>query len=243
MSDHGHNDVLSRWIDLRESLRDMGYRVTDRLRRPGDVVVPAYGMVTYAGIHTSEPRCVAADVIGLDGVDLAAYRDGADEIVVLSRDGRARISRNAESYHYAAQQGDPLGMLSTLDRLAREGHVGPDGFVVDDVLFGATADHKFPDAIHRLWRAFHGLTDHTPDVLLSIADGFHCGSEFMSKQIDLRSAHGGLTRLSSSGFVMTTTGRVAPVIRMEDLRESLRDLGVPFDSPPSGVGGQIAGHR
>jgi len=243
MSDHGHNNVRSRRIDLPEGLRRAGYHVTKRLKRPGDVVVPGFGIVTYAGIHTAEPHAVAADVVGLEGIHLAAYCDGSDEVVVLSRDGQARISRQGDAYRYLPERGDPLELRPVLAGLTGSGKVDPDGFVADQMLFDATADHPLPDAVHRLWRAFHGQTVHTPDVLLSVEDGYYCGSGLMSELIDLRSAHGSLNRISSSGFIMSTAGRVDPVIRMEDLREALTRLAVPFDPPERSWSGGLRDRR
>ncbi len=221
LSDHGHKLRRSRSIELEEVLERCGYRVRKRLQRDEDVVIPAFGNVTCAAIHTKQPAAVASDLSGVEGVELAFYRDENGDIMVISRDGRARISRREDRYRYQTVLGDPLRLLPILDELARRGEVDPEGFVDDGILFKATADHEYPDALHRLWRAFHSLVEYTPDVLLSLEDGYHWGSEFMAKLVPLRAAHGGLNRFSSSGFVMTTVGRVDPVIRMEDLRGAL----------------------
>ena len=85
-----------------------------------------------------------------------------------------------------------------------------------------------------MWRAFHGLVEHTPEVLVSVEDGWHCGSAFMTDVLDLAAAHGNLGPLSSMGFVMSTAGSLPPVGRMEELHASLGKLGIPL--PVKGAG-------
>ncbi len=232
LSDHGHVYGTSRSVSLRRVLARCGYRVASSLREPRDVVVPTFGLVTCAELHTAAPAAVARDIVGAAGIDLTSHLDGTGDVIVLNRNGRARISHTSAGYRYAPQYGDPLGLKSVLKGLAERGAVDADGFVADHVLFAATADHEYPDAVHRLWRAFHGLVEHTPDVLVSVKDGWICGSTFMSAMIDLAAAHGNLNRTSSTAFVMTTAGALPPVLRMEDLGAALRDVGVPVRAEP-----------
>jgi len=231
MSDHGHNLVHSRRIPLREFLTRCGYCVRARLERPGDVVLPEFGIVTCAAIYTRAASRVARDVAGMEGIQLVAYRADDGTIVVLDRDGEARISYRDGAYRHEARRGDPLRLRSTLERLSGQGRLTADGFVLDADLFEATREHVFPDAVHRLWRAFHGLTLHTPDVLIAVNDGYHCGSPFMSSLVDLAAAHGNLGQPSSYGFAMTTAGSLPPVLRMDSLRGQLKQLGVELRGP------------
>jgi hypothetical protein len=50
----------------------------------------------------------------------------------------------------------------------------------------------------------------------------------MTDVLDLAAAHGNLGPLSTMGFVMSTAGAVEPVLRMEDLHDSLTKLGIPL---------------
>ncbi len=248
MSDHGHNLVRGRRLNLSRLLRNEGYRPADSLRQPGDVVIPEFGLVTYAAIHTREPEKVAAAAIGLEGVDLAAYLEDrarpdddrrtddarsqtVDRVVVLSAGGRATLSRRGASYRYFVDAGDPLQLLPILERLKTDRLVDADGFVADVALFNATADHVYPDAVHRLWRAFHGLVRHTPDVLVSLEDGYHHGSALLSALLDPAAAHGNLLAPGTAGFVMTMAGPLPSVLRMEDVRAALSVVGVSAPDP------------
>jgi len=238
MSDHGHYLEPSQRIRLREVLTRLGYRVRGRLEEPADVVVPEFGMVTCAAIHTRSGRQVAHDVAGVEGIDLTAYLDDRDRVVVVSREGRARITRSSAGFRYERKYGDPLRLGAILDQLENQGRVDPEGFIGDRILFEATESHVYPDAVYRLWRAFHGLIEHTPDVLVSTENGWHCGSPTMSKLITLIGAHGNLKRPGSCGFAMTTAGQLPPVLRMAHLRAALRELGVPLNGPPRTIGQQ-----
>jgi hypothetical protein len=225
LSDHGHHMVTSRRVPLNESLETMGYHSTSRLKGMQDIIVPEFGVVSCAAIHTRQPAQVARDVTNLEGIDFAAYLDGSD-IVVVSRRGSAQIAEANGRLRYIDQGGDPLAVTPLIAELTAKGAVDSDGFVDDRALFTATMSHLYPDGVHRLWRAFHGLIEHTPDVLVSLEDGWHCGSKFMSNLVEIRAAHGSLRYTSSCGFVMTTIGDLPPVMRMADLSGELLKLGV-----------------
>ncbi|MFQ5491663.1 MAG: hypothetical protein ACE5GE_13175, partial [Phycisphaerae bacterium] len=227
LSDHGHNLVTSRRIPLERILTRFGYRVGESLRAPGDVVLPGFGVVTCAAIHTQQPAAVAGDLVGVEGIALTLYRDGLD-IVVLSRQGRASLSKKENRLRYDPLRGDPLELTAIWAGLGDKGLVDADGFVRDRDLFDATVGHSYPDAIARVWRAFDGLFENTPDVYVSVEDGYHCGSPFMTHWLDLAAAHGNLGTASSCGFAMTTAGKLDPVMRMQDLRTALQALGVPI---------------
>lgn len=228
MSDHGHNLQRSHWFSLARELRALGYRVGQRLGPRVDVVVPEWGMVSCAAIHTHHPGPVAEDVVSLEGVELSTYLDAErDVIVVLSRAGRAEISLSGERYTYRAQRGDPLRLLPVLRRIGALDPDGRGGSASDQDWLAATLDARYPDAPHRLWRAFHGLIKNTPDVLVALQDGYHAGSESMKRRLEMAATHGNLRGPSTFGFVMTTDGVLPDSIRMEDLAAILRHNGVP----------------
>jgi len=227
MSDHGHNLMKSSRIPLPEMLEHMGYRVTDRLQEPGDVVVPEFGIVTCAAISTREPDRVSRDLVTIDGIRLSTYLDASkDELVVIARDGEARIGRDSDGrYFYRAARGDPLQLLPIIAKMGCGAPARPNPALDPEMLRSATLAHVYPDVLHRLWRAFHGLVENTPDLLIDVEDGFHCGSPFMSKTVALAAAHGNLGQLSSSGFCMTTVGKMPQDQRMEEIASNLEMLG------------------
>lgn len=231
MSDHGHTLRQSQRIPLAWNLSRVGYRVGEVLERPGDVVVPEFGAVSCAAIHTRSPERVARDVIGFEGVALAAFRAEDGAIRVVARDGEAAIRRRDEHLSYVTLRGDPLRLTAALAALRAAGKVDADGFVADRDLRDATLLADYPDAVGRLWRAFDGLFVHTPDVYLSLDDGWFVGSETVDKWIDMAAVHGGLSRDSSTGFLMSTAGAVPAAQRMSEAASSLRAIGVPVEAP------------
>lgn len=226
MSDHGHNLLDSRFLSLHHRLEELGYRDAPTLVSNGDVVVPRYGPVTCAALYTRSPAQAAADTIALEGVELAFFQEG-DAIIALGRDGaRARIEQRDGRYRYTPGHGDPLALLECIERLRQAGHVDADGFIDDHALFNATLEHVYPDPLRRLWRAFHGLVIRTPDVLLSLEDGYCYGTSFFDYFIDMRAAHGSLRKSSSTAFAMTTAGRLPDAVRMNDLLAAMEALGL-----------------
>ncbi len=232
LSDHGQDTRPYQYVDFGNSVERLGYRVVERIERPGDVVLPAFAVVSYAGIYTNEPQRVAKDVVGLECVDLAMYRNGEDEVVVVGRSGQARITRRDDRYRYQMESGDPLVMGDILQRFRSTGVMDEPGFVDDKSWEEATADHVYPDAVHRIWRAFHGLVRYPPDVLVSLKDGWYCGSWTMDKMIRLHAVHGSLTSRGSVGFVMSTAGSLPPSVRIESLQTELDRLGFPAHRRP-----------
>lgn len=233
LSDHGHNLVTSTRIPLSDLLKKAGYNVTNKLIKPKDIVLPEFAMATCSAIYTNDPAAVAADVVKIEGMELAAYPHADGSLVVLSPSGRAKILRSESGYRYEASSGDPLVLLPILERLQAANKINPDGFVSDAVLLEATADATYPDAVDRLWRAFHEQFQHTPNVLISVADGKHTGSKFQSEMIKLRAAHGNLRPLSTFGFAATTAGELPATLRMRELAPALNRAGVHVLKQPS----------
>lgn len=226
MSDHGHyTDAVSQRIPLSEMLARLGYRVRDRLETAQDVVAPEFGSVSCGALYTRQPRRLAGDVVGIEGIELAAFLE-AGEVVVLSRGGEARIARLASDgrvrWRYRPVRGDPLRLATIWASVASSA----DDFVDDETLFRATHAHVYPDPLARLWRAFHGLVKNTPDVLLSTAPGWYIGDRELSDKLEIAAGiHGGMSFESACGFIMSMAGPLPDVLRMEDARRALIDAG------------------
>ncbi|HQL54826.1 MAG TPA: hypothetical protein PLQ87_08970, partial [Phycisphaerae bacterium] len=102
LSDHGLSRLPSpsaaiRRFDLVGVLRATGLRVTRRLRGPGDVVVPLFGLLDAARLHTADAATRARAIAALRArpeIELVAARDG-DSLTVYAGPASARIRCSA----------------------------------------------------------------------------------------------------------------------------------------------------
>ncbi|GBC81185.1 hypothetical protein HRbin10_00291 [bacterium HR10] len=234
-SDHGNTLFIRGRIALEEALRAAGYRVEARVRDARSVVIPGYGLIgavaLYAHPEAWEQICrIARDV---PGVELCIFRARQPEasratpvIVVESREGRARLLFDParQAFRYDAVRGDPLQLRPLWDAIQREGKGYPDGFIPQEALFEATAEHIYPDVVRRIYEAMAGRQVENPaDLLLSLQDGYYFGSRRFDWFVQLRSTHGSLTARSSTGFLMSTDVRFA---RPLAAREVLSEIGL-----------------
>ncbi|MDX2199328.1 MAG: hypothetical protein SF069_10210 [Phycisphaerae bacterium] len=227
MSDHGHHCADYRRMSIVRNLERAGYRPGATLNGPQDLVIPEWGLVSMIAIYAQTPA-VAADAVNLGGVELAAFVDG-DAVMVLSRDGQARISRDGARYRYEMLRGDPLQLEAIASALRAGGQLDPSGFGDADAWWNATKEHVFPDPLARLWRAFHGLFQNVPTVLLSLEDGFSAGSPKLDEFIDMAAVHGSLRAPSSEGMILSTLTELPPIVRMAELRGMLKSREVAIE--------------
>lgn len=226
-SDHGHNLIASRRLPLAQRMAQLGYRVGQSLAGPRDLVVPEFGVISCASIYTPDPEPVARDAARIEGVELTAFLDSQrDRVVVVSREGEATIEAASDRLRYAPIRGDPLQI-----GLGPGGLHGPFVELTPAQWFERTALAEYPDAVYRLWRAFHGLLKHTPQVLVSLEEGWCAGSDDLARRIPPQSVHGNLRRAGSTGFAATTAGPLPPAMRNEDLRQQLANVGVFLPGP------------
>jgi len=241
-ADHGHNLTTNRRVDFDQVLRAGGYRPARRLASPRDVVTISYGLVTYAEFHTRDPAGVARCLLDQPDVEFACFPDG-DQVVVLNRNGQARIRRTATGYTYDCQAGDPLGLAAVIEELRQAGKVAADGTIDEAALFaltvtgGASPDSSagqldtavdassYPDPLRRIWSAFHGLVRNPPDVIVNLRDGACHGSGFFHAMIrQVSSTHGSLNRRNSLTFALTMVGRLPPALRTDELLPAVEAL-------------------
>jgi len=223
-SDHGHVFGPYRRVRLGHELERAGYHQARQLHGAADVAVPELGLVSMAAVYCANPADVARDLVGMTGVELAAFQAPDGAVIVLSPDGQARIEHSDTGYRYRPEFGDPLQLIPVMAQLNEQGRVAADGTIDDHVLFAATATHVYPDSLDRLWSAWHGLFDRPPAVIVSLAPGWMSGSGFLADFIDVQATHGNLGRASSTGFVMSTYGQIASPVRIRDVRSALQLL-------------------
>ena len=225
-ADHGHNFTVGKPIPLKETLGRCGFRVVDKLKRPNDIVIPEFGLVTYASIDTLSPGQVASAAVQIEGVNLAIYRDDQERVVVLNQAGKALIDCRDNRYLYQTIHGDPLKLRLIVENMHQAGLLDAEGYASDEDFFKATCGHEYPDALARIWRAFHGLVKNTPAVVVTTKDGWYCGKGKFDFFVDVASTHGSLNYANSVTFAMSTAGELPEVLRLEDLRVVLKDLGL-----------------
>lgn len=217
MSDHGHSYTPGRRIDIAGHLREKGWTPGKTLDDDRDVVAVDFGLVTFASLACRRPAAVAADLIGLEGVELTSYRDG-EAVVVLAPDGSsARITHRAGRFGYEPVGGDPLDLQPTLATLRAD----EAGLYDADALLQATAEHHWPLPLQRLWRAHHDLVENPPDVLASLGDGWYFGSKGFAGAVAIASTHGSLNRRNSTAFVMSTLGELPGPYRSDEVPNAM----------------------
>lgn len=205
-SDHGMNLEENRRVDLASTLQRRGFQV----------VIPAFGLCSYAAIYCQDENVipeVAAASVEVTGIDFAVYKDGAAAVVENAR-GRARIEYepNVDSYRYLMVRGDPLELGAF-----------PEGFATDAEWFQRTAGHRYPNAVANIYKSiFTPRVKHTADVLLSLHDGYYYGWSPFGRFVRLAATHGNALRASSNAFLMSTHQNLPAFIRADDARAYLR---------------------
>jgi len=202
-SDHGMNLEENRRVDLSSTLQRRGFRV----------VIPAFGLCSYAAIYCQDDQRIpeiATASVEVTGIDFAVHKDGAD-VVVESARGRARIEYDAavDSYRYSIVSGDPLELGN--------------GFATDAEWFERTAGHRYPNAVANIYKSlFTPRVKHTADILLSLQDGYYYGWSPFGRFVRLAATHGNALQSSSNAFLMSTHQQLPAFIRADDARTYLR---------------------
>lgn len=205
-SDHGMNLEENRRVDLASTLQRRGFKV----------VIPAFGLCSYAAIYCEDEQRIpeiATASVEVTGIDFAAYKERA-EVVVESARGRARIEYDAavDSYRYSVVSGDPLELGSFSNT-----------FATDAEWFKRTAAHRYPNAVANIYKSlFTPRVQHTADILLSLHDGYYYGWSPFGRFVRLAATHGNALQGSSNAFLMSTHQQLPPYIRADEARTYLR---------------------
>jgi hypothetical protein len=228
LSDHGHNHAgRGRRVQDRAFLEHAGYRVTQTITGPKDVVLPVVGVESWVEVHCQpgETERLAQRLCGLAGVDvLAAALPGQPNrfLVMDANGGRADITwKPAEdTYRYSPVSGDPLEYGPVLAALAGGHRLDAEGFAAADDWLAATATNRYPLAPERIVRGLTRGALNPATILISldnryVNDGW--AVQQGSRLVNCGSTHGGLDDRCSDGIVLsnfrptrdTSTSRVA----------------------------------
>jgi type I phosphodiesterase/nucleotide pyrophosphatase len=205
-SDHGMNLEENRRADLASTLQRRGYRV----------VIPAFGLCSYAAIYCHNADQIPEIAVAsaeVTGIDFAVYKD-AVEVVIEGEHGRARIEYEpeTESYRYAIVSGDPLE-LGSFDN----------GFATEALWFQRTAGHRYPNALPNIYKSlFTPRVKHTADILISLKDGYYYGWTPFGRFVRLAATHGNALQASSNAFLMSTHRQFPAFVSADDAKPLLR---------------------
>jgi len=224
LADHGHTLMPAKDARLAKHLESYGFRISRNIKKDEDVVLIQFGLVTNASVYTRVPGRVAEALLEHPGVNLCIYPED-EAVVVKSRGGTARILEKEGRYRYDDADGDPLEIREILDRLRDSGAMGSDGYIDNEKLFRATVDHKYPDALGRIWKAFHGVVENPPDLIATLFDNYTNGNKFFSSFVgNVKSTHGSLNNNNMTTFIMSTARSFPEALRMEDLKREIEEM-------------------
>lgn len=224
-SDHGNSLVESRPVPLKQFLESRGWRLTDRLEEPRDVVVPAYGLVGFIAVYClQESKAeLGGYLMQMEGVDLVVSdfpKEFPHSVLIEgpSGSGWIRWEADASAFSYGYEpflgEGDPLGLKPILSQ-------GNKSFPWrDNEFFAATAGHRYPDVGYRLWQWATNHVENRADILVSLKPGYYYGSGTFQRFVTIYSTHGALDAAQSLGFAMSTDGPLKGPIRSKDLLPS-----------------------
>lgn len=216
---------------LGRVLRPAGVRVGRRLERPGDAIVPLFGLLDVARIHTfdaaTQAQVVAAlrdrpeiELLAARAVDALHVYAGPDEAIIHRRHDATR----GDLCRYQLLTGDPLRYRERCAALRAVGALDPDGFADRRTWLTATWNHDFPAAPHRLWDGLSTLTTERPDVVVSLGPQWFVGSGLLSSLVRMRGTHGGLHRRVTETFIMATDADLPSPMEIGDVAATLKGV-------------------
>ncbi len=211
VSDHGHGYTPSKAYDIRTALKNKGWKFKGTLDKPENIVYPALGLLHCAGFWTTQTSKLVDDLKDIDCIDIISHKSG-DKVVVTNHHGLGEITKIDDTYSYRNIHGDVLHL-----GLAEGGVLSLDSAGWLDRAF----NDKYPDAPVRLWRAHNGLVKHTPSLIVALKDGFFFGSRFLNRFAKIESTHGGLNRINSLAFAMSTDRELPEIMRTRDVLDNL----------------------
>ncbi len=222
--------------DFSDPLEKAGFRLTDELKSPNDIIIVDYGNVG-AGVafikHPIQDSTIleqaALAMLQLKGVDIIFYRISDKKIGVFAmRDGGIEnaflfFKPDGNKYGYQILNGDPLKLRPIIRNIVKVFGPSPNNFYTKEIWFEATWNHVYPDPIFRTFKAFSGLVENYADIIFSLKPNYSfsgpgaragcvvCGGT--------EGTHGAILFDSSNAFVMSNDvlDILPPVLRYDQL--------------------------
>ena len=215
LSDHGNNHAgVGQRVEVRAFLKNAGYRITNSIVSPKDVVLPTTGIESWVEIHNSpaETETLMQLLSHLKGVDVltAKFPGQANRFIVLNSKGeRAIIEWNPakNSFRYSTERGDPINYLPVIKALAQKNRLDADGFATADAWMAETMTNRYPLALERIVRGLTCVTLNPATILISLNNHYvHSGwlVKKGSEMVTFGGTHGALDDLNSDGMLVSS---------------------------------------
>lgn len=239
LSDHGvEGGVPLKNVrkQVLKALKKAGYRYAKKLKRPDDVVLTPYGLVSNFEAYTrDEIKPQVAEVLAsVPGVDLCVFETPSGW-VIEGTDGKAVFRRHdtleGKCWSYEPLQGDPLHYLPLIDAFSQRTGKAAD-CLPDQAWFEASAGCKYPDAFFRLEQAFT-LVENPASVACSLSPEYMYGARMTETGSRIASGplcwtHGALHWEATLGFLMSDRADWNPPRFARFNTALLPFLGTPF---------------
>jgi hypothetical protein len=214
-SDHGMAggpELINTWPAVQQAVESGGFHVSEELENDTDVAIISFGLLSSFEAYTqpANAETVARLAASVPGIDLCVVpRD--DGVLIVSTLGDATIRRRLEAgetlWSYQPINGDPLHYVPLVADLRQRAGATDTSWFPDSWWFEATKHHQFPDALHRLMRAFD-LMANPASLACSVSPGHMFGArltEYVAALTigGLRWTHGALHRAASLGFILS----------------------------------------
>ncbi len=215
LSDHGNNHAgVGERVEVRTFLKNAGYRITNSIVNPKDVVLPTTGIESWVEIHNSpaETETLLQLLSQLKGVDIltAQFPGRANRFMVMNSKGeRAIIEWNPakNSFRYSTERGDPINYLPVVEALSQKNRLDTDGFATADDWMAETLTHRYPLALERIVRGHTRVTLNPATILISL-DNHHVHAGWLIKKgselVTFGGTHGALDDLNSDGILLSS---------------------------------------
>jgi hypothetical protein len=227
LSDHGNGGGFAEHererelslVSLDGAIRRAGLvrRDTGRIEAANEVAVATIALATMANVYfadLSRRRGFATRVVTERGVELVTWLEVASDdryVVIMDREGEARLRWRDSSYSYERIRGNPLRLPDSLTTSPGERR-----WIADRVMRAATEWTAYPDAAYRIVQSALKQVENAPDLIVNLGDGFAHGGD-LGRFVRMVRTHGSLSARSSLGVIASSARPVPAHVRSEEV--------------------------